>query len=53
MPGSHAHADRTGAVVTAAMLLMAVLGVVTVFRDPIAAILFPPAPGSEPAERGR
>jgi hypothetical protein len=40
-------------VVTAAMVVLAVLGVLTVFRDPIAAALFPPAPGSEPTERAR
>jgi hypothetical protein len=35
--------DRSGTVVTAAMVLLALLGVATVFHEPIAAIFAPPA----------
>jgi hypothetical protein len=35
--------DRSGAVVTAAMVLLALLGVATVFHEPIAAIFEPPS----------
>jgi hypothetical protein len=35
--------DRTSAVVTAGMLLLALLGVITVFHEPIAAIFAPAA----------
>jgi len=41
------HADRSNAVVTAGMLLLALLGVVTVFHEPITAIFAPPATSSE------
>jgi uncharacterized iron-regulated membrane protein len=38
--------DRSGVVVTAAMVLLALLGVATVFHDPIAALFVtPPAAG--------
>ncbi len=33
--------------VTAGMLLLAVIGVLAVFHGPIAAVLFPPAPDGE------
>jgi hypothetical protein len=39
--------DRSNAVVTAGMLLLALLGVVTVFHEPITAIFAPPASTSE------
>jgi hypothetical protein len=35
--------DRSGVVVTATMVLLALLGVATVFHEPIAAIFVPPA----------
>jgi hypothetical protein len=38
--------DRSSAMVTAGMLLLALLGVITVFHEPIAAIFVPAA--SEP-----
>jgi uncharacterized iron-regulated membrane protein len=41
--------DRSSAVVTAGVLLLAVLGVVTVFYEPIAAVLSP-EPSAAPAE---
>jgi hypothetical protein len=41
--------DRSGAVVTAAMVLLALLGVATVFHEPIAAIFAPPPAAAEPA----
>jgi hypothetical protein len=42
--------DRSGAVVTAAMVLLALLGVATVFHDPIASLFVtPPAAGEAPA----
>jgi hypothetical protein len=39
--------DRSNAVVTAGMLLLALLGVVTVFHEPIIAVFAPPASTSE------
>jgi hypothetical protein len=41
--------DRTSAVVTAGLLLLAVLGVATVFHEPIAALLAPADPGESSA----
>jgi uncharacterized iron-regulated membrane protein len=42
--------DRSGMVVTAAMLLLAVLGVATVFHDPITALFAaPPSAAEAPA----
>jgi hypothetical protein len=39
--------DHSNAVVTAGMLLLALLGVITVFHEPIAAIFVPPSASSE------
>jgi uncharacterized iron-regulated membrane protein len=42
--------DRSGMVVTAAMLLLALLGVATVFHDPITALFAaPPSAAEAPA----
>jgi hypothetical protein len=46
-------ADRSGAVVTAGMLLLALLGVITVFHEPIAAVFAPPAPAATPPPPAR
>jgi hypothetical protein len=43
----YSQADRANAVVTAGMLLLALLGVVTVFYEPIAAIFAPPTAAGE------
>jgi hypothetical protein len=43
----YSQTDRTNAVVTAGMLLLALLGVITVFHEPIGAILAPPAATGE------
>jgi DNA-binding transcriptional regulator YbjK len=45
--------DRSGAVVTATMVLLALLGVATVFHDPIAALFVTPPAAAEapPAAR--
>jgi hypothetical protein len=40
--------DRANAVVTTGMLVLALLGVVTVFYEPIAAIFAPPPAAGEP-----
>jgi DNA-binding transcriptional regulator YbjK len=45
--------DRSGAVVTAAMVLLALLGVATVFHDPIATLLAPPPAATEPPPTGK
>ena len=39
--------DRSNGVVTAGMLLLALLGVITVFHEPIFAIFAPPTSSSE------
>jgi hypothetical protein len=39
--------DHSNAVVTAGMLLLALLGVITVFHEPIAAIFVPPSSSTE------
>ena len=39
--------DRTNIVVTAGMLLLALLGVITVFHEPIVAIFVPPTASNE------
>jgi hypothetical protein len=44
---SQAPSDRSNAVVTAGMLLLALLGVVTVFHESIAAVFVPPTANSE------
>ena len=41
--------DRSNAVVTAGMLLLALLGVITVFHEPIAALFVPPTSTGEAA----
>jgi len=46
-------ADRSGAVVTAGMLLLALLGVITVFHEPITAVFAPPAPAATPPPPAR
>ena len=43
----YSQVDRSGALVTAGMLLLALLGVITVFHEPIAAIFVPPAATGE------
>jgi uncharacterized iron-regulated membrane protein len=43
--------DRSSLIVTTAMVVLSVLGVITVFHEPLAALLFPPGAaerGSEP-----
>ena len=44
---SHSTPDRTNAVVTAGILLLALLGVITVFHEPIMAVFAPPTSSSE------
>jgi hypothetical protein len=39
--------DRSNAVVTAGMLVLALLGVITVFHEPITALFVPPTSSSE------
>jgi hypothetical protein len=45
--------DRSGAVVTAAMVLLALLGVATVFHDPIASLFVTPPAAGEPQNASR
>jgi uncharacterized iron-regulated membrane protein len=40
--------DHSGTVVTAAMVLLALLGVATVFHEPIGALFAPPPAATEP-----
>jgi hypothetical protein len=48
-PKGTSRADRSGAVITAAMVLLALLGVATVFHEPIMAIFAPPSGSGEAA----
>jgi len=49
----HSQRDRTGAIVTAAMLALALIGAATVFHGAIAAVLTPSAPEDSPAPVAR
>jgi len=45
-------ADRTGTVVRASILALAILGIVTIFADPIRELLFAQVPGGSAAASG-
>jgi hypothetical protein len=47
--GNRYSQDRSGAVVTAGMLVLALLGVITVFHEPITALFVPPTTARETA----
>jgi hypothetical protein len=45
----YSHPDRANTIVTAGMLLLALLGVITVFHEPLLALFGNPAPSSNEA----